>query len=135
MRKGGRDHSVLPNNWTDRGVSRVTSLFVSHQENKRSFFLFQTVCELCSQGTMQFLSQQPKSPNYKVSPLRSEKKKGRRKGSSLTIAAWADINLFKLMEVSILLCYGGMSNIPGHPSYFITRCSSSNNSKSLQIVS
>lgn len=39
------------------------------------------------------------------------------------------------MEVSLLLCYGGISNIPGHPSNSITHCSSVNNSKSIQIAS
>lgn len=39
------------------------------------------------------------------------------------------------MEVSILLCCRGMSSIPGHPSNSITRCSSANNSKSIQIAS
>lgn len=38
------------------------------------------------------------------------------------------------MEVSILLCYGGTSRIPGHPCNSITRCSSAN-SKSIQIMS
>lgn len=52
----------------------------------------------------------PMSLNYKLSPC------GAAEGGEggLTIAAWADINLFKLMEVSVLLCCGGMSSIPGH---------------------
>lgn len=63
---------------------------------------------------MQFLSQHPpQSINYKLSPCgaRDREGGGRREerggeGSGLTIAAWADINLSKLMEVSIMLCYG-----------------------------
>lgn len=51
--------------------------------------------------------QEPKLQNF----LLVEQKK---EGFGLTIAARADINLFKLMEVSVLLCYGGMSSIPGH---------------------
>lgn len=115
MTKGGRDYSVLPNNRIDRGVSGVTSLFVSHQEGKKEgFFLSQSVCKLCSHGTMQFLSQHPQESKLQTFSLRGKRKRERREGSSLTIAAWADINLCKLMEVSILLCYGGMSSIPGH---------------------
>lgn len=56
--------------------------------------------------------------------------KDRRVGFGLTIAAWTDINLCKLVEVSILLCYWGMSSIPGHPFNSITHCSSANNPKS-----
>lgn len=52
----------------------------------------------------------------------------------LTIAGWTDINFFKLMKVSIPLCYRGMSSIPGHPSNSITGCSNSSNSKSTQVL-
>lgn len=83
---------------------------------------------------MQFLSQHPKGWNYTLSPC-GARERYRREGLGLTIAAWTDINLFKLMEVSIPLCYGGMSSIPGHPSNSITRCPTANNSKSIQIVS
>lgn len=39
------------------------------------------------------------------------------------------------MEVRILICYWGMSSIPGYPSNSITHCSSTNNSKSIQTAS
>lgn len=63
--------------------------------------------------------------------VKQEKDRGR-EGFGLTIAAWTDINLFKLMEVSTLLCCGGMSSIPRHPANSITSCS--NNFRSIQIL-
>lgn len=46
----------FPNNRNDRGAREVTSLYVSHQENKK-----RRVCagKLCSRDTMQFLLQHP----------------------------------------------------------------------------
>lgn len=55
----------FPNNRTDRGASGVTSLCVSHQEDKKRRA---PVCKRCSWGTMQFLLQHPMSLNYKLSP-------------------------------------------------------------------
>lgn len=98
------------------GSHRSSSLI--KKEKRRVFFLSQSVCKLCSHGTMQFLSQHPQESKLQTFSLRGKRKRERREGSSLTIAAWADINLCKLMEVSILLCYGGMSSIPGHLLWF-----------------
>lgn len=47
------------------GSSRFS---VSHQGKKEEVFLYQSLCKLCSQGTMQFLSQHPKGWNYTLSP-------------------------------------------------------------------
>ena len=41
---------------------------ISHQGKKDELFLSQSLCKMCSQGTMQFLSQHPKGWNYTRSP-------------------------------------------------------------------
>lgn len=69
MTKGGRDYSVLPNNRIDRGVSGVTSLFVSHQEGKKEGFFSPKVSANCVHTAQcNFCRSTPKSLNYKLSP-------------------------------------------------------------------
>ena len=84
---------------------------------------------------MQFLPQHPHGWNYTLSRCGVRERK-RKAGFGLTIAAWTDINLFKLMEVSILLFCGGMSSIPGYSSNFSSSTSGprSNNSNSIQMI-
>lgn len=83
-------------------------------------------------------------PEYKLQTfsLRGKRQGGRGggergEGSGLTIAAWADINLSKLMEVSIMLCYGwGDVKDPWIPPLVpLTPCFHANNSKSVQPAS
>lgn len=70
---------------------------------------------MCFQATMHFFfwPQLLQSWNYTLSSHGAADRWRREMGAGLTIAAWTDINLFKLMEVSILLRRGGMSSIPG----------------------
>ena len=112
--------SLLPNNRTERGLS--SSLFFKVSANR----VYRAQCNNFCNSTLRI-----GITHFLLVGLVKE----RGAGFSLTIAARTDINLFKLMEVSILRWCGGMSSIPGHPSNSITRGYSSNNSKSIQIGS
>lgn len=125
-----------------RARSRRSSSFIKRSKKKRNvFFLLSSKClkTAFTEHNAISVTAPPQSINYKLSPYgeRDREGGGRREGSGLTIAAWADINLSKLMEVSIMLCYGwgGCQGSLDTSSRSITPCFHANNSKSIQPVS